>query len=186
MFTLAHLSDLHLASRPRLVELAGKRGLGFINWQRKRKNIHRPEVLDAITRDLKAQRARPHRGDRRSGQSLAAGRIPAGARVARNDRRCRPTSLSSPAITTSMSAASKQCPAAVSGATTCAATTACNAFRFVRRRGDVALIALSTGVPTAPFLATGRLGNRQLARLRRTARSNARTVPHRADPSSAC
>ena len=38
-------------------------------------------------------------------------------------------------------------------------------FPFVRRRGDVALIAVSTGVPTAPFLATGRLGQRQLARL---------------------
>ena len=42
-----------MASQPRLAQLAGKRGLGFINWQRKRKNIHRPEILDAITRDLK-------------------------------------------------------------------------------------------------------------------------------------
>ena len=57
MFTLAHLSDLHMASRPRRVELIGKRGLGFINWQRKRKHIHRPDVLDAIIRDLKAQRS---------------------------------------------------------------------------------------------------------------------------------
>jgi 3',5'-cyclic AMP phosphodiesterase CpdA len=38
-------------------------------------------------------------------------------------------------------------------------------FPFVRRRGEVALIAVSTGVPTGPFLATGRLGDRQLARL---------------------
>ncbi|HTV35743.1 MAG TPA: metallophosphoesterase, partial [Xanthobacteraceae bacterium] len=54
MFVLAHLSDLHMASRPRLAELAGKRGLGFINWQRKRKFVHRPQVLDAITREVKA------------------------------------------------------------------------------------------------------------------------------------
>ena len=40
-----------------LSELAGKRGLGFINWQRGRKYIHRREVLDAITRDLKTSRA---------------------------------------------------------------------------------------------------------------------------------
>ena len=53
MFVLAHLSDLHMAHRPRLIELAGKRGLGFINWQRGRKYIHRRETLDAITRDLK-------------------------------------------------------------------------------------------------------------------------------------
>jgi 3',5'-cyclic AMP phosphodiesterase CpdA len=41
-------------------------------------------------------------------------------------------------------------------------------FPFVRRRGDAALIALSTGVPTAPFLATGQLGQTQLARLAET------------------
>ena len=57
MFTLAHLSDLHLALAPKGIELAGKRGLGFINWQRKRKYIHRPDVLDAITRDLKVRSA---------------------------------------------------------------------------------------------------------------------------------
>ena len=56
MFTLAHLSDLHLAAaQPPLAKLLSKRGLGFINWQRKRKFIHRPEVLDAMTRDLKSQ-----------------------------------------------------------------------------------------------------------------------------------
>ena len=53
MFVLAHLSDLHLALRPRLLELAGKRGLGYINWHRGRKYIHRRETLDAVTRDLK-------------------------------------------------------------------------------------------------------------------------------------
>ncbi len=41
-------------ARRGLLELAGKRGLGFINWQRGRKYIHRRETLDAITRDLKA------------------------------------------------------------------------------------------------------------------------------------
>src|ERR1051326_3264177 len=55
MFVLAHVSDLHMAGRPRLAELFGKRGLGFINWQRKRKYIHRPDVLAAITRDLASQ-----------------------------------------------------------------------------------------------------------------------------------
>jgi 3',5'-cyclic AMP phosphodiesterase CpdA len=38
-------------------------------------------------------------------------------------------------------------------------------FPFLRRRGNVALIGLSTALPTAPLLATGRLGNRQLDRL---------------------
>src|SRR5262249_12598299 len=38
-------------------------------------------------------------------------------------------------------------------------------FPFVRRRNDIALVGLSTGVPTAPFLATGWLGANQLAEL---------------------
>jgi hypothetical protein len=46
MFVLAHLSDLHMALRPRLFELAGKRGLGYINWHRSRKYIHRRDTLD--------------------------------------------------------------------------------------------------------------------------------------------
>ncbi|HEX8809408.1 MAG TPA: metallophosphoesterase, partial [Xanthobacteraceae bacterium] len=57
MFTLAHLSDLHLALTPNASELASKRGLGYINWQRKRKYIHRPDVLAAVTRDLVARAA---------------------------------------------------------------------------------------------------------------------------------
>jgi len=38
-------------------------------------------------------------------------------------------------------------------------------FPYVRRRGPLALIGLSTGVPTAPFLATGWLGTKQLTAL---------------------
>ena len=38
-------------------------------------------------------------------------------------------------------------------------------FPFVRRRNNVVLIGLSTGVPTAPFLATGWLGTGQLIAL---------------------
>jgi len=41
-------------------------------------------------------------------------------------------------------------------------------FPFIRRRGKIVLIGLSTGVPTAPFLATGWLGTKQLAELAAT------------------
>jgi len=37
------------------------------------------------------------------------------------------------------------------------------AFPFVRRFGDVALVALSSAIPTMPFIAAGRLGSAQLA-----------------------
>ena len=38
-------------------------------------------------------------------------------------------------------------------------------FPYLRRRGGVALIGLSSGVPTAPFVASGRLGAKQCADL---------------------
>src|SRR5262249_36749995 len=59
MISLAHLSDPHLGPlpTPRLSELASKRVLGFVNWTRKRRLLHRPEVLDALVADLKAQSA---------------------------------------------------------------------------------------------------------------------------------
>jgi 3',5'-cyclic AMP phosphodiesterase CpdA len=57
MFTLAHLSDPHLAPLPwpTPLELLSKRGLGYINWLRKRRSIHRPETLAALVADLKRQ-----------------------------------------------------------------------------------------------------------------------------------
>src|SRR5580692_10638884 len=119
MFTLAHLSDWHLASRPALPELIGKRGLGYINWHRARKKIHRPDVLDATIRDLKAS-APDHiavTGD------LVNLSLPDEYNRARGWLQ----TLGSPR--------------------------------------DVTLIGLSTALPTAPLLATGRLGKRQLARL---------------------
>ena len=57
MFVLAHLSDPHLGPlpKPRLSELIGKRATGFLNWQRKRRFVHRGDVLARIVADLQAQ-----------------------------------------------------------------------------------------------------------------------------------
>src|SRR5438876_5040405 len=57
MFLLAHLSDPHIGPipTPRVAELINKRGLGLINWYRKRHRHHRADVLDAIVTDMKAQ-----------------------------------------------------------------------------------------------------------------------------------
>src|SRR4051794_35816061 len=57
MFVLAHLSDPHLAPlpKPSFAELLGKRATGYLNWQRRRRLIHRSEVLARIVADLKAQ-----------------------------------------------------------------------------------------------------------------------------------
>ena len=55
MFTLAHLSDPHLAPLPPVSarNLTGKRLLGFLNWRRERRNFHLREVLDRILDDIR-------------------------------------------------------------------------------------------------------------------------------------
>ena len=162
MFVLAHLSDPHLASRPRLGELAGKRGLGFINWQRKRKRIHRPEVLAAITHDLTACAAEhiAVTGD------LVNLSLPAEYRKAQAWLE----TLGKPRDVTVVPGnhdvyvrGVEQYPNEFWG-DYMRGDDGLHRFPFVRRRGNVALIALSTGLPTAPLLATGRLGDRQLSR----------------------
>src|SRR5438105_4171189 len=89
MFTLAHLSDLHLALTPKSSELASKRGLGYINWQRKRKYIHSPDVLTAVTRHLQA-RAAEHvvATGHRSNFSLPGESLFSAARRCRRFARC--------------------------------------------------------------------------------------------------
>lgn len=163
MFALAHLSDLHLALAPKGTELAGKRGLGFINWQRKRKYIHRPDVLDAITRDVKA-RSTSHiavTGD------LVNFSLPGEYAWARRWLEA----IGGPNDVTVVPGnhdvyvrGVEEFPAKFWG-DYMRGDDGLDRFPFIRRRGEISLITLSTGVPSGPFMATGRLGQRQLGRL---------------------
>jgi 3',5'-cyclic AMP phosphodiesterase CpdA len=139
-----------------------KRGLGFINWQRKRKNIHRPEILDAVTRDLKA----------RGADHIAVTGDLVNLSLPDEYRRARQwlESIGPPRDVTVIPGnhdvyvrGVEQSPAEFWG-DYMRGDDGLDRFPFVRRRGNVALIALSSGVPTGPFMATGRLGPRQLAR----------------------
>ncbi len=163
MFVLGHLSDLHLAARPRLKELAGKRGLGFINWHRRRKFIHRGEVVDALTGDLKAS-APDHiavTGD------LTNFSVPAEylrARAWLNE-------LGAPSDVTVIPGnhdiyvpEAVGWPAKYWGEYMRGDDGVEGTFPFLRRRGGIALIALSSALPTGPFMATGWLGEQQLNR----------------------
>ncbi|TCQ81031.1 3',5'-cyclic AMP phosphodiesterase CpdA [Ochrobactrum sp. BH3] len=57
MFRLAHISDIHLSPLPRIRyrELASKRITGYINWLRNRKNAMHGTVLDSLIADMLAQ-----------------------------------------------------------------------------------------------------------------------------------
>ncbi len=165
MFVLAHLSDLHMALPPRLLELAGKRGLGFINWQRGRKYLHRRETLDAITRDLKTV-ATDHIAVTGDLVNLSLPIEYAAARawldtlgpphdvtvIPGNHDAYVPQALGGP---------EKYWGDYMRGDDGAPSGT----FPFVRRRGRIALIALSSALPTGPFMATGQLGEQQLSRL---------------------
>ena len=59
-FSIAHVSDLHLplADRPpRLRELMSKRLFSWLSWRRSRRFIHRPEILARLMADVTANGA---------------------------------------------------------------------------------------------------------------------------------
>jgi len=57
MFRLAHISDIHLGPLPAVTyrELASKRAVGYVNWQRNRRRYIHDGVVDAIIADLRAK-----------------------------------------------------------------------------------------------------------------------------------
>ena len=169
-FTLAHLSDPHLPPlpTPRLAELAGKRVLGYLNWTRNRRNFYRREVLDALVSDLRAQ-APDHVAMTGDVVNLAieAEFAPALSWLKGVGPPDRVTAI--PGNHDAYVRATQHRFAEVfsdylrgDDAPNAGAT-----FPFLRRRGPLALIGLTSAVPTALFMATGRLGRAQIDALER-------------------
>lgn len=166
-FTLAHLSDPHLPPlpKPRLIELAGKRVFGYVNWTRNRHKYQRREVLDALVADVKAQ-APDHIAVTGDLVNLALDAEFAPARawldgVGPPDR-----------VTTIPGNHDAYVRATYhrfgeTFAPYLASDNGSAGFPALRRRGPLALISLSTAVPTLPLMATGTLGHNQLAALER-------------------
>ena len=165
VFTLAHLSDPHLAPlpKPRWTELAGKRLTGYINWQRRRRFIHDSSVLSAIGADLKAQTVNHIAVTGDIANIALPAEFPRGRDWLDGLGSARDVTLvpgnHDIYVREAAALAARQWGAHMSD------DSGQEGFPFVRRRGDVALIGLSSGVPTAPFLATGWLGTNQLAEL---------------------
>jgi 3',5'-cyclic AMP phosphodiesterase CpdA len=171
-FTLAHLSDPHLPiplAPPRpLRRLAGKRLLAYLSWRRKRHRVHSPRVLAALMEDL-AARQPDHVAVTGDLTNLA---LPEEFAAARDWL----ATLGPPERVTAIPGnhdATVPVPwqhgqglwepwmrgdgPKLEG----------HRFPFLRRRGPLALIGLSTAVATPPFSAAGRLGRGQVARLAR-------------------
>jgi len=174
MFTLAHLSDPHLGPLPRVKfrELFSKRIMGYANWHVRRRGRHDMACLAALTRDMLEQKP-DHvacTGDL-AVIGLDAEFIPARAFLEKlgppdfvslvpgnHDTYVRATA-DHPQLHWSeyMTGDGKR----VEGEPP---------FPYVRRRGKIALIGVSTAVPTGFHSAQGRIGKEQALALSRILR----------------
>jgi 3',5'-cyclic AMP phosphodiesterase CpdA len=174
--TLAHLSDIHLSPVRGfgLRHLNVKRGLGFLNWQHKRRLVHRAASLDLVVEDLKVQKPE-HIAV--TGDLINLG-LPAEYEAARAwlER------LGSPQTVTVVpgnhdiythlhdhpgvdlwSAFMQPDACGEKLVAQSAPPRGADGFPFARRVGPVALICLNSAEKTPPFVAAGRVGEQQMA-----------------------
>jgi 3',5'-cyclic AMP phosphodiesterase CpdA len=173
MFSLAQVADPHVSPlpQPTPLQLCNKRVLGYLSWTLRRKHVHRKDVLAALTTDLVA--AAPDHvavvGDL-TNISLPAEFPPAlewlqglgdPDRVSvvpgNHDTYVALPWEGTIALWRSYMRGDDQ----PDGRTPRGAED----YPWVRVRDSVAVIGVSTAVPTLPFLATGIVGKAQLARL---------------------
>jgi 3',5'-cyclic AMP phosphodiesterase CpdA len=158
--------------------LLGKRGLGFLSWHLRRRRAHRPEVLEALLRDLEA--CRPDHvvvtGDL-TNVSLEEEFVAARGWLARLGSPSRVTAVPGNhdayvhvEEARSLALWSEYLVSDAGGrellVEACALEkTAAIGFPSVRLLPGVALVGLCSALPTPVFHATGTLGEPQLARL---------------------
>ncbi len=163
-FRLAHLSDPHVGplGRVRLHQLIGKRATGYANWRRGRSRSHDMAVLEALVADLKTQGA----GHVACTGDLCNIGLPSEWETARTflEALGTPETVSFvPGNHDAYVRGSLEGLLAACGRFTSDDSGSSGRFPYLRRRGPLALVGLSSAIPTKPFVATGRLGAPQLA-----------------------
>jgi 3',5'-cyclic AMP phosphodiesterase CpdA len=163
MFRVAHLTDPHVGPlpRPRLRELLNKRLTGFVNWRRNRKDAHDMLILAALVADMHEQNP-DHIAC--TGDLCNIG-LPSEWRTSRvfmeglgpPDRVSLVPGNHDAYIPGSLEGLVQECAPWIVGDGAQAPR-----FPYVRRRGPVALIGMSSAVPTPPFVATGKVGRTQM------------------------
>ncbi len=171
MFRLGHLSDIHLGGVPslRIKDFVTKRLVGYTNWRRNRAHALTSGSLDRLVADLKAQKP---------DHIAVTGDL---TNIARREEfenaRAWLEELGPPDKVTAIPG---NHDAYVPGAhrryrelwapwmlADDAKIVGRAMFPFMRRKGNVALIGVSSAVASAPFMATGRVGGEQTKRLRK-------------------
>ena len=161
-FTLAHLSDVHLSPVTGFSARYwnAKRALGFLNWQRGRKAVHKRSIADRLVADALALRA-DHIAI--TGDLINLG-LPA-----EYDAALQWLESVGPPDRVTVVPGNHDVYTRLhghGGITRWAAYMGSEeqslAFPFVRRFGPVALIGLNSAVETPPFVAAGQLGAHQI------------------------
>jgi len=175
-FTLAHLSDPHFGPvpRPQLRSLMSKRLIGYINWQSNRSRSHLPEIVAELIQHI--HEAEPDHivvtGD------LVNIALPQEIETARLwlERLGEPADVTvipgnhDAYVPGALAQTRRQWRDFMTGDHDPSSVV----FPFVRHRGPIAIIGVNSARATAPFMATGHLGERQLEMLRLTLRQEHR------------
>jgi len=148
--------------KPLWRELIGKRATGYINWRRGRSRAHDMDALTALVEDMRA-----HHPDHvaMTGDICNIG-LPGSFPLLRNGLERSAALGRQPRSGQSrhLSALEPRHMTRELSPWMCG-DDGVHAFPYLRRRDGVAIIGLCTGVPTLPFVAAGKLGLNQLARL---------------------
>ncbi|MGH6940397.1 metallophosphoesterase family protein [Hypericibacter sp.] len=168
MFTLAHLSDPHLSGWPLPAPnaLLSKRVLGFLSWQLRRRFVHRQDVLDRVAADL-AQSHPDHVAITGDITNISLPREFENAaawlqRIGPPDRVSVIPGNHDRYIELPWSKHLALWDAYMTGDVRAGDT---ERFPYLRRRGPLALIGLSSAEPMPYNSAAGHVGGEQLARL---------------------
>ena len=171
-FRLAHLSDCHLGPLPaaRRRDLASKRVLGYLNWQRNRAKAFLPGTTDDLLADLRAH-APDHvavTGDlvnialeaefENAGRFLAALGPPQAVTAVPGNHDAY--------VSGALRRFNHHCAPFVTSDTRPAE--AVGIYPVVRSRGPLTLVGLSSAHASGPFMATGAVDRDQRAAMRET------------------
>jgi len=167
MFRLAHISDPHLGPLPpvRPRELMNKRFFGWLSWVRRRRALHRPAVLEALAEDLEALAA---------DHLVVTGDLTNIALPGEFSQVAEWLGTLGSPDTISVIPGNHDAYVAVPWADSLAKwqpfmqgedADSADPFPYLRQRGPLAIVGLSSAQPTPLFQAHGTLGQAQLARL---------------------
>lgn len=174
VFTLAHLSDPHLNPMPRVkpTDLIGKRAIGYANWVRSRRRVYDMALLDRVLADIAAHEP-DHVGCTGDLTHIGlAAEFPAATaflnRLGPHERVSFVPGNHDAYVPSSLHALDTYMRPWVTSDDGGAG------YPWLRRRGPVALIGLTSAVPTGPLMAWGRVGDDQLQKTEMLLRDSAR------------